>query len=656
LDLSFLRLISTGIYPREPRKKKKVAKGATSATTFYYAKDIQYLLHEPLLNKFREHKALAKKVARALGRNEVGDAVRLEKARPRMSLDHIIKERYPTFIDALRDMDDALSMIFLFANLPSTSAVPYKRIALCQRLSLEFQHYLIVTHSLKKSFLSIKGIYYQATIQGQDVMWLVPYRFVQKMTGDIDFRVMGTFIEFYTTLIGFVNYRLYNTIGLVYPPKFDAASDERGAELGAFKLEGKGYAAQQAVENGANGHVEPKAISAAAQAEADKVALLPTETDDSLETEEAESEEDNDAIDKFEPATVQDADILPQPQPSGSEVANLFSEFTFFLSRETPKAPLEFILKAFGCKRIGWDPVTGEGAYTTDETDPTITHQILDRPYVDPTDVPVDDEEDDDGSGSEAGVRPPQPIRVPGRIYVQPQWVWDCINQGKLIRPDLYAPGASLPPHLSPWAKPTAGTYDPTVSLEDQQKAGEDELHEEDDATEKDVSSGAEEEVTAAANKLDKIKRVTEGDSEEDEIEAGEGMDVGETESDEEEEVAAVPAKASSKTVVEIASANLSDDEEERDQYQRELEAEAKGQPIIADAGSKKKSEARKTKERKVKEDAEELERQRMMMTNKKRKIFDKMHKGNVTKEAEAEKLRKKRRRLEKELKKGKSA
>ncbi|KAL9010313.1 MAG: hypothetical protein Q9180_009307, partial [Flavoplaca navasiana] len=128
----FRRLcIYKGIYPREPRSKKKASKSSTPSTTFYYTKDIQYLLHEPILNKFRDHKALAKKIARSLGRGEVGDAARLEKtARPRISLDHVITERYPTYVDALRDLDDALSLLFLFANLPSTPTVPPKTIAL----------------------------------------------------------------------------------------------------------------------------------------------------------------------------------------------------------------------------------------------------------------------------------------------------------------------------------------------------------------------------------------------------------------------------------------------------------------------------------------------------------------------------------------------
>ena len=32
-------------------------------------------------------------------------------------------------------------------------------------------------------------------------------------------KVMSIFSEFYATLLGFVNYRLYHTLNLMYPPK-----------------------------------------------------------------------------------------------------------------------------------------------------------------------------------------------------------------------------------------------------------------------------------------------------------------------------------------------------------------------------------------------------------------------------------------------------
>lgn len=36
---------------------------------------------------------------------------------------------------------------------------------------------------------------------------------------DVDFRIMLTFIEFYTTMLGFVNYQLYHSMNLHYPPQ-----------------------------------------------------------------------------------------------------------------------------------------------------------------------------------------------------------------------------------------------------------------------------------------------------------------------------------------------------------------------------------------------------------------------------------------------------
>jgi len=45
-----------GIYPHEPKHKKKVNKGSTAPRTFYLLKDIRFLLHEPIVGKFREYK------------------------------------------------------------------------------------------------------------------------------------------------------------------------------------------------------------------------------------------------------------------------------------------------------------------------------------------------------------------------------------------------------------------------------------------------------------------------------------------------------------------------------------------------------------------------------------------------------------------------
>ncbi|KAJ6180536.1 hypothetical protein N7519_010997 [Penicillium mononematosum] len=618
----FRRLcIFKGIYPREPRNKKKASKTSTPNTTFYYTKDIQYLLHEPLLNKFRDQKSLAKKIARSLGRGEVSDASRLEKNNaPRLTLDHVIKERYPTFIDALRDLDDALSLLFLFATLPSTDHVPSKTVALCQRLCHEFQHYLIMTNSLRRSFLSIKGIYYQATIQGQDIMWLVPYRFVQRVNGDVDYRIMATFVEFYTTLLGFVNFRL----------------DENGAELAAFTLEGRSVGdvpkALEASKAQSNGNSN-KEVSKELQAKVDKVikkAGLDQGTDEEMvET----TDEPTDAIDHFEPAAPE-ADTLPQPAMSGNEAGALFAPFVFYISREAPKAPLEFILRSFGCKRVGWASVLGDGAFTHDESDPRITHQIVDRPQLPQESLPAIPAAD------EKAVQKVQPgARIPGRTYVQPQWVWDCINEGKLLRADLYAPGATLPPHLSPWVKATRGAYDPRASLADQEDEDEAEI-----AAEASDSDEEMEDEPAADD-----KPATAEESEEESVDGG--MDVAGTDDDESEEESEEDEDFGGFDE-EAASESEDDDEAARTQHQKELEAEAAGLPFTAsaaadEAAKKKSSKSKKVAAKKRSED-EELERQKMMMSRKKRKLLEKMMYSNKKTADESAKLRSKRRKLEK--------
>lgn len=624
-----------GIYPREPRNKKKASATSHAATTFYYTKDIQYLLHEPLLQKFREQKVLEKKIAKALGRGDAHDASRLEKnaSRPektgkaRYTLDHVIRERYPTFIDALRDLDDCLSMLFLFANLPATDAVPAKMIARCEKLCLEFKHYLIVSHSLRKSFLSIKGIYYQATIQGQDILWLEPYKFNQRVTGDVDFRIMGTFVEFYQTLLGFVNYRLYSSIGLVYPPKFNKDADDQSAELGAFTIEGNTVGPIEQPKFGMTSEEARNAKpDAKLQAEIDKLmaqlnvpAAEAKEIAEKKDTEMADAEEN--ALDKFVPAAP-GGDILPQPSYSATNPSTLFSNFTFYLSRETPRQPLEFILRAFGAKRIGWDAVLGSGAFTHNELDPSITHQIVDRPPI-----VTEGEEDAQTSQKLKGGR------VPGRIYVQPQWIWDSINDEELKRVDLYGPGAQLPPHMSPFVKKTRGAYDPSAPLADQERENEE------------LEMDSEDEAAAIEEEQAETKKIAmEVD------ETAEGMDVANTDDESEEEEDAI--KTAFAGLSDPESDNESEDEAttKAKQRQKELEAEMAGKPLKekkVDAKAKAKADAKKAAEKKRKEEDEELERGKMMLSRKKRKILEKMVYSNKEKEKEAEGLRAKRRKIE---------
>ena len=91
----FRRLcILKGIYPVEPKNKRKVSGGSTALKTFYYRKDIAYLLHEPILNTLREERIYSRKLGKALGKKQYSVATQLREEKPFYTLDHVIKERF----------------------------------------------------------------------------------------------------------------------------------------------------------------------------------------------------------------------------------------------------------------------------------------------------------------------------------------------------------------------------------------------------------------------------------------------------------------------------------------------------------------------------------------------------------------------------------
>ena len=103
-----------GVYPREPRKKFK-----GTNKTYYHIKDIKYLEQDKIMDTLRAIKIYERKHKKLLVKGEKSQAEMLEARRPRMEFQHIIKERYPSFTDSLRDLDDALCLIFLYAKFPT---------------------------------------------------------------------------------------------------------------------------------------------------------------------------------------------------------------------------------------------------------------------------------------------------------------------------------------------------------------------------------------------------------------------------------------------------------------------------------------------------------------------------------------------------------
>ena len=421
--------ILKGIYPRDPPRIPRGLKvPKDQPLVFYYTKDVEFMKHEPMIDVIRQEKNMERKLIKAVSKEDYLKARNMELNKPVFKLDHMIRDRYPTFLDALRDIDDALSTVHLFAMLPRADTIIEPAMtARCQRLSLEFQRFIVHAKALDRAFLSIKGIYYQATIHSVPIIWISPYAFNHVVPTSVDLRVMATFLELYTAHLGFVLFKLYSEQGLVYPPARDENLEEEGnAGLAGFLLQAQNRAYLP----------DLKKVSIETQEEQAKVdeSLRSLPAGEEKEVVNAQEMEDVDVEDDEEDR--EEADEINAARHS----TDLFKDMHFYLSRETPIASLIFVMASHSAASISY-PETFASTGTYKENDQRITHQIADRPSL--------------GSA------------VPDRIYVQPQWVFDCINAGEILPTQLYVLGATLPPHLSPFEE--EGGYDPNEPLTDEE-------------------------------------------------------------------------------------------------------------------------------------------------------------------------------------------
>jgi len=518
----FRRLcILKGIYPRVPPKSPK-----GTDKVYYDIKDISYLTHEPLLDKFRTFKTFMKKVRKAAGRNQHGEARRIDNTKPQVRLDHLVKERYPRFIDALRDLDDALCMIHLFASLPSQGRITPARTALCKQLVSQWEYYIIQSKAMHKTFVSVKGLYFQAVIMGESVTWIAPHPFTQGIPRNVDFRVMVTFLDFYEVFVKFVLFKLYNLQGLQYPPVVSEELAQSGCHLYALKAVSMDAGAAGAEE-------EAKAAADAASAVAKYKAPVSKKQQKALEKaiediaeaddEEMEINMDSDEDDEETGAQVQSSlsdaftvlhgGIQRDPAMVGNTIddeANeealrgtfgslsgneaedrrqtLFKGLKFFINREVNLEWMQLCICSLG-GLVGWE---GEHSpYSASAAD--ITHHVMDRPLGQLTQD------------------------LPAREFVQPQWVFDCINAQIKLPIHRYAVGKPLPPHLSPFVDDEKEGYLPKYREEilnllkgpetEAAAAAQEEEEEETDASEEEEEEESEEESEEEVAPVDNKKQ-----------------------------------------------------------------------------------------------------------------------------------------------------
>lgn len=393
-------------------------------------------------------------------------------------------------------MQDPLNLVHLFSKLPTNpipgrTVVPAETIVECARLINEWKLWSIKTHSLRKMFLGIKGIYYECDVPGHKgelvrVRWLEAYDFQQHVPTDVDFRILLTFIELYRTLLSFVLYRLYTGENLVYPPPLDEEAEKKGETVGAFKL------VERANNDAVAGKVSKKEVKRAIRGIRAAGGNAQDEEDVEMEGADdvdagADSEDgDEDFVERPAKADTANEDVVSAPlttynslvaSASTSKPSLLFGPYTFYVSRECSPKTWEFVIRSMGGKCI-----TSLNATSPDEAKEadSITHVLVDRPM------------------STERMREMQGTRK--WIWIQPQWVADCVNRGKIIGTEGYGAGQELPPHLSPWdgegevdrpwleEKVGDAVLDPVEDDEDVEEAEDDEDEDEDEDEEEATS------------------------------------------------------------------------------------------------------------------------------------------------------------------------
>lgn len=381
-SMGFRRLcILKGIYPRAIGKSKQKLSG--NDKQYYLAKEIKWLVRDHLQENIQAFGAWEKKVrrAKAMQLNQDLEFLQSRKGKPQYMLAATIKERYPYFIDAVKDIDDAMSMISLYAFLTPEiksdttidfhKALPSGLHDKAKDVVKQWMDYVSRSQSLTRSFISIKGYYYEAVVKGERIRWLMPHEYASKFPQGIQQYILITFLEFYIEMMRFVLFKLNMDLEKELEEQERAEEDTANAEtfkVGALEGDKKALSKQEAVAR------------------------------------------------------------------ELGRVRKLFNGFVFFISREIPNKHAAMIITACGGRVV-------------ETFNSSVTHCVVDRPQLPP------------GMPKEANVE-----------YVQPQYIFDCMNARAVLPVNGYRMGEALPAHVSPFTVSISGLAEDNAAIEEAKK------------------------------------------------------------------------------------------------------------------------------------------------------------------------------------------
>jgi pescadillo protein len=265
--------------------------------------------------------------------------------------------------------------------------------------------------------------------------------------GDVDFRVMSTFIEFNIVLMQFVNFRLYHEIGIKQPHILDLRTRGNTACLDSI-IYNIFRENRTVIETKTRFKFKNHSINGESNIprELDQLRAYTNPLTRREEIEQIKQGHNHKYGGKNKKKTFSNNDYsintkVQQSRPNtnieqcddltasfefdyshceSTNCKSIFMGMVFYLSREVPYEQLSFIIKAFGGKTVLDHP-----SFPISIKPDSVTYYVVDRPL--------------------------QNYKRDNMKLIQPQWIIDSINFNMLVPINLYAPGMVLPPHLCPF-------------------------------------------------------------------------------------------------------------------------------------------------------------------------------------------------------------